>query len=140
MILSGLRQDWVALLVAHKVLKGSNGQARQAQQLAYNDRQERKDAHDLVYCLEHVPQNLTEVATMFRDNIDGNHRDVLRHSLELLRSRFATVENVEGYLKDGPVAVAKFELGEDDEARALATFVDRITLIVPVAIRMPLGR
>ena len=23
--------------------------------IAYNDRQERKDAHDLVYCLEHVP-------------------------------------------------------------------------------------
>lgn len=87
--------------------------------IAYNDRQERKDAHDLVYCLEHVPHNLTEVATMFRDNMDGNHRDVLRHSLELLRSRFATVGNVEGYLKDGPVAVAKFELGEDDEARAL---------------------
>ena len=85
--------------------------------IAYDDRQERKDAHDLVYCLEHVPQNLTEVATMFRDHMNGNHRDVLRHSLELLRSRFATVGNVEGYLKDGPVAVAKFELGEDDEAR-----------------------
>jgi hypothetical protein len=85
--------------------------------IAYNDRQERKDAHDLVYCLEHVPQNMTEVAAMFRNNMDGNHRDVLRQSLELLRSRFATVGNVEGYLKDGPVAVAKFELGEGDEAR-----------------------
>src|SRR5258707_4526819 len=71
--------------------------------IAYNDRQERKDAHDLVYCLEHVPQNLAEAATMFRNNMDGNHRDVLRHSLELLRSRFATVGNVKGYLKDGPV-------------------------------------
>jgi hypothetical protein len=48
--------------------------------IAYDDRQERKDAHDLVYCLEHVPQTLKE-ATMFRDNMDGNHRDVLRHSL-----------------------------------------------------------
>jgi hypothetical protein len=90
--------------------------------IAYNDRQERKDAHDLVYCLEHVPQTLTEVAAMFQNGLNGKHRDVLFHSLTLLRSRFATDANAEGYLKDGPVSVAKFELGEDDdtrEARAL---------------------
>jgi hypothetical protein len=90
--------------------------------IAYNDRQERKDAHDLVYCLEHVPQGLTEVAAMFQNGLNGKHRDVLFHSLTLLRSRFATDANAEGYLKDGPVSVAKFELGEDDdtrEARAL---------------------
>ena len=90
--------------------------------IAYNDRQERKDAHDLVYCLEHVPQALTEVAAMFQNGLNGKHRDVLFHSLTLLRSRFATDANAEGYLKDGPVSVAKFELGEDDdtrEARAL---------------------
>ena len=90
--------------------------------IAYNDRQERKDAHDLVYCLEHVPQTLTEVVAMFQNGLNGKHRDVLFHSLTLLRSRFATDANAEGYLKDGPVSVAKFELGEDDdtrEARAL---------------------
>jgi hypothetical protein len=91
--------------------------------IAYNnDRQERKDAHDLVYCLEHVPQGLTEVAAMFQNGLNGKHRDVLFHSLTLLRSRFATDANAEGYLKDGPVSAAKFELGEDDdtrEARAL---------------------
>ena len=36
-------------------------------------------------------------------------------SLKLLRKRFVTDANAEGYLKDGPVAVAKFELGEDEE-------------------------
>jgi Nucleotidyl transferase AbiEii toxin, Type IV TA system len=90
--------------------------------IAYNDRQERKDAHDLVYCLEHVPQTLTEVAAMFQNGLNGKHRDVLLHSLTLLQRRFATDANAEGYLKDGPVSVAKFELGEDDdtrEARAL---------------------
>ncbi len=90
--------------------------------IAYNDRQERKDAHDLVYCLEHVPQTLTEVAAMFQNGLNGKHRDVLFHSLTLLRSRFATDANAEGYLKDGPVSVAKFELGELEdtrEARAL---------------------
>lgn len=85
--------------------------------IAYNDRQERKDAHDLVYCLEHVPHTVSEVAAMFQNDLKGKHRDVLLHSLTLLRSRFATDANVEGYLKDGPVSVAKFELGEDDDAR-----------------------
>jgi hypothetical protein len=90
--------------------------------IAYNDRQERKDAHDLVYCLEHAPQKLEGIAAMFRDALGGKHRDVLSSSLELLQRRFVTDANAEGYLKDGPVAVAKFELGEDDnerEARAL---------------------
>jgi hypothetical protein len=59
---------------------------------------------------------------MFRNALNGKHADVIRLSLDLLRNRFGTDESVEGYVKDGPVAVAKFELGEDDdlrEARAL---------------------
>jgi len=32
-----------------------------------------------------------------------------------LRTRFAQAGETEGYRKDGPVAVAKFELGEGDE-------------------------
>jgi hypothetical protein len=40
---------------------------------------------------------------------------VILRSLKLLRKRFVTEANAEGYLKDGPVAVAKFELGEDEE-------------------------
>jgi hypothetical protein len=85
--------------------------------IAYDDRQERKDAHDLIYCLEHVPQTLTEVSAMFQAGLDGKHHDVLLHSLKLLRSRFVTDANAEGYLKDGPVSVARFELGEDEDAR-----------------------
>ena len=85
--------------------------------ISYNDRQERKDAHDLVYCLEHVPQTLGEVAAMFQNGLNGKHHDVLLHSLTLLRNRFATDANTEDYLKDGPVSVARFELGEDEDAR-----------------------
>ena len=33
-----------------------------------------------------------------------------------IRSRFTGDDGVEGYRKDGPVAVALFELGEGDEA------------------------
>lgn len=90
--------------------------------IAYDDRQERKDAHDLVYCLEHVPQKGDALAALFKDALGGKHHDVIRNSLALLRKRFVTDGNAEGYLKDGPVAVAKFEIGENDdirEARAL---------------------
>ena len=40
---------------------------------------------------------------------------VVEASLAILRSRFMDDEKIEGYRKDGPVAVARFELGEDDE-------------------------
>ena len=49
---------------------------------------------------------------------------MVREGLDILRRRFAYDEATEGYRKDGPVSVAKFELGEADEpeqreARAL---------------------
>lgn len=90
--------------------------------IAYDDRHERKDAHDLVYCLEHTPQRIDGVSSQFRAALEGTHHSVILHSLALLRRRFATDAKVEGYVKDGPVAVAKFELGEGEdnrEARAL---------------------
>lgn len=91
---------------------------------AFDQRFARKDAHDLVYCLEHAPEGVGAVAQAFREALEGKHRDVVRNALELLRARFAQVGETEGYRKDGPVAVAKFELGEGDgpeqrEARAL---------------------
>jgi hypothetical protein len=85
--------------------------------IAYNDRQERKDAHDLIYCLEHVSRTTVEVATVFREALKGKHGRVIGDSLALLRNRFATDRNAEGYVKDGPVAVAKFELGEEHDSR-----------------------
>jgi hypothetical protein len=109
-------------------LIGGNGQATETirhanivsftclKSIAYDDRQERKDAHDLVYCLEHVPQKDDALAALFKDVLSGKHHDVIRRSLGLLRNRFVTDGNAEGYLKDGPIAVAKFELGEDEDA------------------------
>jgi hypothetical protein len=92
--------------------------------LAFDQRFERKDAHDLVYCLEHAPGGADAVARAFRQALEGKHRDVVNNALNLLRARFAQAGQAEGYRKDGPVAVAKFELGEGDEpeqreARAL---------------------
>lgn len=82
---------------------------------AFDDRFERKDAHDLIYCIEHSPEGMDAVAETFRGEQSGKHGAVVKRALEILRARFATNEDTEGYRKDGPVAVARFELGESEE-------------------------
>jgi hypothetical protein len=91
---------------------------------AFDQRFERKDAHDLIYCIEHAPAGIGAVAEVFRNERSGKHGPVVQDALAILRSRFAGDNKTEGYRKDGPVSVAKFELGEGDdpalrEARAL---------------------
>ncbi|MFM0276496.1 antitoxin [Paraburkholderia sediminicola] len=91
---------------------------------AFDQRFERKDAHDLIYCIEHAPDGMDAVAEAFRKESVGTHGAVIQACLAILRSRFVYDDKTEGYRKDGPVSVAKFELGEGDEpeqreARAL---------------------
>ncbi len=91
---------------------------------AFDQRFERKDAHDLIYCIEHAPEGIDKNAEAFRKERDGKHSAVIQASLAILRSRFVQDDKIEGYRKDGPVSVAKFELGEGEEpelreARAL---------------------
>ncbi len=83
---------------------------------AFDQRFERKDAHDLIYCIEHAEDELDGVAQMFRNALEGKHGAVIWDCLSILRNRFAGNGKVEGYRKDGPVAVARFELGEGDDA------------------------
>jgi hypothetical protein len=82
---------------------------------ALDQRNERKDAHDLIYCIEHATGRVTAAKEQFRKELNGKHADTIRSALDILRKRFASDEKVEGYQKDGPVAVAKFELGESNE-------------------------
>ena len=82
---------------------------------AFDQRFERKDAHDLIYCIEHAPEGIDAVAGAFHKERGGKHGAVVDASLAILRSRFAGDDKIEGYRKDGPVSVAKFELGESDE-------------------------
>lgn len=82
---------------------------------AYDHRNERKDAHDLVYCIENWEAGLIAAKDMFRTRLDGEHGDVIRKCLEILTTRFSTDAHTEGYRKDGCVAVAKFELTESEE-------------------------
>jgi hypothetical protein len=82
---------------------------------AFDQRFERKDAHDLIYCIEHASEGLDAVAAAFHAELNGKHRAVVAAALAILRNRYASDEKTEGYRKDGPVSVAKFELGESDE-------------------------
>jgi hypothetical protein len=84
---------------------------------AYEDRHEPKDAHDLVYAISHRPGGLQSVATAFQAPLGGKHRDSVRSALEILRRRFVDEPGTEGYQKDGSVAVARFELGNDADQR-----------------------
>jgi hypothetical protein len=86
---------------------------------AFDQRNERKDAHDLIYCIEYAPGGLDAVAAAFRTERDRQHAVVIRDALAILHRRFASDATTEGYRKDGPVSVAKFELseGEDPDVR-----------------------
>lgn len=110
---------------------------------AFDQRFEPKDAHDLIYCIENAEEGLDGVAQMFCEALKDRHGDVVRNCLSVLRNRFARDDQVEGYRKDGPVAVALFELGKgggaaQSEARLLrqrevnsvmGQFLDRVTSI-----------
>lgn len=82
---------------------------------AFDQRNERKDAHDLIYCIEYAAGGVAAAKEQLRKELDGKHRETILSALDILRKRFASNEMVEGYQKDGPVAVAKFELGESNE-------------------------
>jgi hypothetical protein len=84
---------------------------------AADQRDERKDSHDLIYCLEHCDGGVDAVAKEFRAALGGKHKATVEEVLGLLARHFADDGRTEGYLKSGPVAVAKFELGEDPESR-----------------------
>lgn len=90
---------------------------------AYDQRHERKDAHDLTYCLEHAEGGSEAVLAAFGRGLDTRHRATILDALARLAARFCDDGRGEGYLKDGPVAAARFEnddRGDDDrEARIL---------------------
>ena len=84
---------------------------------ALDQRHEFKDAHDLVYCIANADGGVDAVAGAFQSARTGEHAGIIAEVLGILRKHFADDAGVEGYLKDGPVAVAKFEVGEDPELR-----------------------
>lgn len=81
--------------------------------LAFDQRGERKDAHDLVYCLENFEGGTGAAVAAFVSALRGKHAAVVSTSLDMLRRRFSDDYNTAGLEKDGPVAVARFEIEDD---------------------------
>lgn len=82
---------------------------------AYDHRHESKDAHDLVYCLEHYEGGVEAAQAVFQAAIETSHGAVIREALARLSVRFCDANPDEDYLRDGPVAVARFEHGDEAE-------------------------
>lgn len=80
---------------------------------AFDQRFERKDAHDLIYCIENLEGGVGAAQSAFAAALTGPHADAIREALARLAARFRDPNPDESYLRDGPVAVASFE---DDEA------------------------
>lgn len=91
-------------LVAFVVLKA----------FALDDRGEPKDAHDIIYCLQHTEGGLDAAAPLFKSALEGRHAAAIREALAILQRRFADDEHGQGYGKDGPAKVSAFEGIEDD--------------------------
>lgn len=92
-------------IVSHTCLKA----------FAFDQRFERKDAHDLLYCVEHIEGGFEFAASELKSALAGKHAKAIQMALTILKTRFCGDSGGEGFRKDGPVAVARFELGESDE-------------------------
>lgn len=76
---------------------------------AMEHRVERKDPHDLVYCLEHFDGGPDAIRQAFLAGLETKHADVIRSAIGLIANRFMDTDTGEGYKKVGPVQAAKFE-------------------------------
>lgn len=56
--------------------------------LAFYQRTERKDAHDLVYCIEHAPESLDVISENFRRARDGEHSEVMEQTFGIMHKHF----------------------------------------------------
>lgn len=81
---------------------------------AFDHRNARKDAHDLVYCLEHYPGGLDSVISAFKDALAASHAEAVQEALAKLKTRFVHEDPDQSYRRDGAVAVARFEDNDAD--------------------------
>lgn len=85
--------------------------------LALDDRQENKDAADLIHVLRYAG-TLEQVAALFGARIlSGQHPAAMQAGLEALRRRFCDDAHGDGYRKLGAVAYARFHDADDEDAR-----------------------
>lgn len=83
---------------------------------ALDQRYEPKDAHDFVFCIENCDSE--QAVKDFRAARQGKHGQTVKDALAILKKRFCDDAVGKGYLKDGSIAVAAFEIeGDDEDAR-----------------------
>jgi hypothetical protein len=102
---------------------------------AFDHRNERKDAHDLVYCLEHSDGGPDAAIAKIAEALRSDHAEIVGSALAILTNRFCDDE-LEGYRKDGPVAVAKFELGDNLDGEMLNQRILRQRQVAEVVSRV----
>jgi hypothetical protein len=77
--------------------------------LAYQDRFEQKDAHDLVYCLMYYGAGPADVGVQFAESLTRwPDEPLMTRAIEILRARFASDGQTPGSRKDGPTSYAGF--------------------------------
>jgi hypothetical protein len=90
--------------------------------LAFDQRHENKDAGDLVHVLRYGG-DLGETAELFRKRLaEGLHDAAIHEAIAALETRFCGNAEVEGHLRDGPIAAGRFLHGtgaESQDARVL---------------------
>ena len=90
--------------------------------LAFDHRAENKDAADLVHVMRYAgtPEEVGgQIVGRYRS---GEHNQAIIDALDVLTARFCDGDNVEGYLRNGPIAAARFKIGldpDDDDVRVL---------------------
>lgn len=67
-----------------------------------------KDAHDLVYCLEHYTDK-PGAAERIAEALGGKHAEVVDKALTILVNRFTHDDPDQSYRRDGPTVAAAFE-------------------------------
>lgn len=82
---------------------------------AFRSRAEGKDAHDLVYCLQHGELSIPDIAVRFVAALKDKHGEIIELALTDLASTFGDEEGLEGYRKDGPARAALFEIAGDSQ-------------------------
>ncbi|MCA9796114.1 MAG: nucleotidyl transferase AbiEii/AbiGii toxin family protein [Candidatus Eremiobacteraeota bacterium] len=89
--------------------------------LAYEERGERKDAYDLVFCLLNFQTGPEEAGKVFAAKMaELEHEPLFPKAVGILRSRFASDERIAGDRKDGPHSYADFIAPGDPEGSARA--------------------
>ena len=89
---------------------------------AFDQRGENKDAGDLVHVMRYAgtpAQIAEEIVARYQT---GKHTQAIMDTLAVLETRFCDGDGVEGHLRNGPIAAARFQLGldqDDEEARVL---------------------